>query len=89
MRGSYWDTAPFEVGLTDYDRQNLQLYLCLLDSEEAGVAWQEVARLFLHVEAEREPERARMMHDTHLSRAHWMSTTGYRLLLTEAAPVRS
>ena len=84
MKGSVLrDSAPLEDGLTDYDRQNLQLYLRLLDSEESGVSWQEVARHLLHVEADTEPARARIMHDTHLIRAHWMSTTGYRLLLSE------
>lgn len=89
MKGSVIrDAAPLEDCLTEYDRQNLQLYLRLLDSEESGLTWQDAARQLLHVEADIEPDRARVMHDTHLSRAHWMSTTGYRLLLCETPLVQ-
>ena len=35
----------------------------------------------LHIDAEREPDRARRALDSHLARAKWMSGSGYKQLL--------
>lgn len=53
------DTAPTYRTLTGYDEQHLVTYLRLLDAEEEGEDWQEVAKLVLHIDPATEPMRAR------------------------------
>jgi hypothetical protein len=43
--------------------------------------WREVPRIVLHIDPEREPDRARAAFDSHLARAKWMSGVGCRHLL--------
>ncbi|RVC21445.1 DUF2285 domain-containing protein, partial [Mesorhizobium sp. M7A.F.Ca.AU.002.02.1.1] len=40
----------------------------------------------LHIDPEQEPERAFKSWETHLARARWMTTSGYRYLLAGGAP---
>ena len=75
------ETAPTDTQITDYDRAHLPTYLRLLDAESDGAPWDEVARIVLDLDPEREPDRARRAHDTHLARAHWLTAHGYRDLL--------
>jgi type VI secretion system activator RovC-like protein len=75
------DVAPTEPALTDYDQQHLVTYLRLLDADAEGADWHEVARIVLHIDSHREPERARHAYDSHLARARWMTEHGYRHLL--------
>lgn len=75
------DTAPYDPVLTVYDEEHVVTYLRLLDAEAASADWREAARLILHIDAVREPERARRAFDTHLARAKWMTDQGYRHLL--------
>ena len=53
------DTAPVEPVLTGYDEQHLVTYLRLLDADADGADWREVAKVVLHIDPDREPERAR------------------------------
>ena len=53
------DTAPSAGVLTSYDEQHLVTYLRLLDAEEEGADWREVAQIVLHIDPAREPDRAR------------------------------
>ena len=80
------DEAPKAPTLTVYDKDHLVTYLRLLDADAEGADWREVARLVLHIDADREPERARRAFDTHLARARWMTEQGYRDLLRGDAP---
>lgn len=73
--------APQDASLTDYDRDHAVTYLRLLDAEEAGADWKEVAQVLLGVDPGRDFERAQVMHSTHLARAKWMRDSGYRDLL--------
>jgi hypothetical protein len=75
------DSAPEETVLTGYDEEHLVTYLRLLDADSEGADWQEVARLALHIDPAREPERARRAWQSHLARAKWMTTHGYTHLL--------
>jgi hypothetical protein len=75
------DTAPRSEALTSYDQEHALTYLRLLDAEEEGADWKEVATIVLHIDAKREPQRAHRMWQSHLSRAKWMCTNGYRHLL--------
>lgn len=75
------EAPPVSDELTDYDRVHLKTYARLLDAATQRADWREVASVVLDVDAEREPERARRIHDAHLARARWITTTGYRGLL--------
>jgi hypothetical protein len=75
------DLAPTDPALTAYDEQHLVTYLRLLDANADGADWREVSRIVLHIDAEREPDRARRAFDSHLARAKWMTEIGYRHLL--------
>ncbi|MFQ3454024.1 DUF2285 domain-containing protein [Bradyrhizobium sp. UFLA01-814] len=73
------DVAPKESVLTVYDEQHVITYIRLLQAEGDGADWREAARIILHKDPERDPERARIAYQTHLGRAKWMSEQG-RLL---------
>jgi hypothetical protein len=63
-----------------YDQQHLITYLRMLDANADGADWREVSRIALHIDPEREPDRARRALDSHLARAKWMTEIGYRQL---------
>ncbi|WP_027531632.1 DUF2285 domain-containing protein [Bradyrhizobium sp. WSM3983] len=73
------DSAPNEPALTAYDEQHVVTYIRLLQAEGEGADWREVARVVLHMDPEREPDRARRAYQSHLARAKWMTEQG-RLL---------
>jgi len=75
------DSAPTGDELTDYDREHLVIYLRLLDAAEDGADWREVAKIVLGFDPDRDPERARKCHESHLARARWLGAQGYRELL--------
>jgi hypothetical protein len=77
------DEAPQSDVLTPYDEEHLVTYLRLLDADAEGADWVEVARVVLHIDPSREPERARGAWESHLSRAKWMTEHGYRHLLRQ------
>ena len=79
------DSAPRDAILTRYDQQHLVTYLRLLDAEAEGADWREVARIVLHIDPEREPDRAKRAWESHLARARWMTEAGYRHLLRGGA----
>ena len=66
--------------VTEYDRRHMAQYMRLLDAADEGASWQEAAQIILGLDTQKEPERARLVHDAHLERAHWLSTEGYRQL---------
>lgn len=76
------ETAPEVQELTAYDIQHLVTYLRLLDADEEGADWQEVARIVLALDPEDDEVRAKRTWVSHLARARWMATEGHRLLLS-------
>jgi hypothetical protein len=80
------DVAPVEPVLTGYDEQHLITYMRLLDADAEGADWREVANIVLHIDPDRESDRARRAWESHLARAKWMTTSGYRHLLLGGAP---
>ena len=72
---------PQEEGVTSYDERHLVTYLRLLDAEAEGADWREAVSIIFGIDAAREPERAKAVHDSHLARARWMTESGYRHLL--------
>ena len=73
------DCAPNDPVLTAYDEQHVVTYIRLLQADSEGADWTEVARVVLHIDPEREPDRARRAYQSHLSRAKWLTEQG-RLL---------
>jgi hypothetical protein len=75
------DEPPASDRLTEYDQAHLVTYLRLLDADTEGADWMEISRLVLRIDPAKEPARARHAYETHLSRAKWMTQSGYRHLL--------
>ncbi|MBR1187378.1 DUF2285 domain-containing protein [Bradyrhizobium sp. AUGA SZCCT0160] len=73
------DVAPTDSVLTTYDEQHVLTYARLLQAENEGADWREVARIILHIDPVREPDRARNAYLSHLKRAKWVTEQG-RLL---------
>jgi hypothetical protein len=78
---AFLDAPPQNDTITPYDEQHLVTYLRLLDAEEEGAKWQEVAEIVFGLDPRIEAKRAQAMHATHLKRARWMTAQGYRHLL--------
>ena len=79
------NAAPSDSVLTVYDEQQIVTYLRLLDADAEGADWRDVARIVLHLDPEREFDRARRAFESHLARAKWMTEHGYRQLLRGGA----
>lgn len=75
------DDAPWSDGLTDYDREHFVVYLRLLDASAEGAKDDEMCRIVLGIDPEKEPDRAKRALESHLRRARWMTENGYRHLL--------
>lgn len=75
------DTAPTDSILTPYDHDHAVTYMRLLDADAEGADWKEVAKIVLHIDPERELQRARQAYESHLARAKWAARYGYRHLL--------
>ena len=73
------DVAPTDAALTPYDEQHVMTYARLLQADGEGADWREVARIVLHIDPEREPDRAWNAYLSHLQRAKWVTEQG-RLL---------
>ena len=80
----FLDEPPQSPALTSYDRAHMKLYLRLLDAEPDGADWREAVPVLFGIDPEREPERAQLMHRSHLARARWMTEQGYRQLVRES-----
>jgi Uncharacterized conserved protein (DUF2285) len=80
------DLAPSGPALTVYDEEHAITYLRMLDANAEGADWREVSRIVLHIDPEREPDRAQRAFESHLARAKWVSRTGYRQLLRRGWP---
>jgi hypothetical protein len=78
--------APDGPVLTVYDEEDGITYLRLLDADAEGADWREVSRIVLHIDPDRDPGRARRAFESHLARAKWMSSIGYRQLLRRGWP---
>jgi hypothetical protein len=79
------DIAPSDETLTPYDSDHLVTYLRLLDAEAEGANWTEVAQIVLGIDPIQEPERARDAWESHLQRAKWMTTQGYKHLVRRSS----
>ena len=78
---AFLDCPPVTERVNAYDEQHLATYIRLLDADAEGADWREVVTIIFGLDPAREPDRAKMVHDSHLARARWMTETGYRHLL--------
>ncbi len=78
---TFQDRPPDGDSVTSYDESHLALYIRLLDAAAEGADWREAAQILFGLDPGRDAEYAQRVHDSHLARARWMTTTGYRDLL--------
>ncbi|NJM82986.1 MAG: DUF2285 domain-containing protein [Tabrizicola sp.] len=78
------DRAPADDRITAYDERHFVTYLRILDAAEEGADWSEVSRIVFGIDPTADPERARLVHASHLTRARWMTDHGYKHLLDKA-----
>ncbi|MFQ3452428.1 DUF2285 domain-containing protein [Bradyrhizobium sp. UFLA01-814] len=76
----FQDQPPQTDRVNAYDEKNLAIYIQLLMAEEEGADWREVVQVIFGLDPAREPDRAKIVHDSHLARARWMTEAGYRHL---------
>ena len=81
---AYEDRAPDAPHVTAYDERHHRTYWRLLDAEAERADWREAVRIIFDIDPDAEPDRARLVYDTHLARARWMTHTGYQHLLRQA-----
>ncbi|SJM31856.1 DNA -binding domain-containing protein [Mesorhizobium delmotii] len=74
------DEVPWSESLTSYDRQHFKIYLRILDACADNASLEEMADLILGIDPAREPVRARQAVRSHIDRANWIVTTGYKEL---------
>jgi len=72
------DLAPSDPALTAYDEQHAITYIRMLDADAEGADCREVARIVLHIDPDREPDRARQAFESHLARAKCSIQLGRR-----------
>ena len=72
------DAPPLADKPTDYDWAHRVCYLRLLDADAEGADWREVARVVMMLDPDDDPDRAHRAWRSHLDRARWMTTSGYR-----------
>lgn len=74
------ETAPDVEALTAYDISHLVTYLRLLDADDEGADWEEVARIVLGLDPVSDEAGAKRTWVSHLVRARWMAEEGHHLL---------
>jgi hypothetical protein len=84
----FQDRTPTDDRITAYDESHFVEYLRLLDAHAEGADWREAAQIIFGLDASIEPDRARLVHQSHLDRARWMTEHGYRQLLEKARDQR-
>ena len=75
------DAAPTADALTAYDEAHFAVYLSLLHASAEGTGEAEMCRDILGIDLGTEPDRAKAMLQSHLDRAHWLSTSGRQRIL--------
>jgi len=77
----FLDAPPGGDAITAYDEAHHDVYWRLLDAEAENADWKEVVSVVFGIDPGEDVTRAKLIHDTHLARARWMSQAGYRKLL--------
>lgn len=77
----FLDCPPASELITDYDERHHETYWRLLDADAQKADWKETVRAIFHVEPDADLTRCRLLFETHLARARWISESGYRTLI--------
>lgn len=75
------DRPPETLRVSSYDERHFVTYLRLLEADAEGADWREIVAIIFGLDARLEPDRAKIVYQSHLSRARWMAEVGYRHLL--------
>lgn len=70
--------APSGDALTEYDRAHFREYVRLLDAHASGMSRDEMCLSILSIDPAESPDSAYEILNSHLERAKWMSSIGYR-----------
>jgi hypothetical protein len=77
-----FDNCPPQTDrVNEYDERHLATYIRLLDAEDEGADWQEAVLIIFSIDPAHDHEHAKIVHDSHLARARWMTEAGYKHLL--------
>lgn len=87
MVQTFEDIVPSGDEVTNYDREHIMLYVCLLDRKEKGRDWRKTVQAFFGIDVNREPERARRVYDSHLARATSLMNIPSFALMYRMAPL--
>ncbi len=79
------DQAPDTPHVTEYDERHFRTYWRLLDAAAENADWREAVRVIFGIDPAVECERARLVYDSHLARARWMTESGYRHYLRSSS----
>lgn len=74
------DEVPCSERLTAYDHEHFAIYLRLIDACADSASENEMASTILGIDPAQEPERAEKAVRSHLARAHWLISSGYKEL---------
>ncbi|MER9333106.1 DUF2285 domain-containing protein [Mesorhizobium sp. M0293] len=74
------DEVPWSDSLTNYDKEHFTTYMRFLDAGADDATYEEMAQAILGIDPVEEPERARKAARSHIDRANWMMTVGYKEL---------
>lgn len=76
----FLESPPNSVRITAYDRKCFKLYLELLEADNACDHWEIAYKSAFGADPAADEARCRSQYDSHLTRARWMSSDGFRLL---------
>jgi hypothetical protein len=82
-------TAPDALDITEYDQRHFSTYARLVVADDAGEHWRQSAAQILGLDVDDDEEAARRCWESHSTRAHWIATEGYQLLLVQAGIVKA
>ncbi|WP_352571368.1 DUF2285 domain-containing protein [Mesorhizobium sp. M0074] len=80
MKRGIFEEVPWSDSITVYDKEHFTIYLQILDACADNASEEEMAKLILGIDPVLEPVRARKALRSHIDRANWMVTTGYKEL---------
>ncbi|TJU81337.1 MAG: hypothetical protein E5Y15_21125 [Mesorhizobium sp.] len=80
MKPGIMEEVPWSDSITVYDKENFTIYMRILDACADNATREEMATLILGIDPVLEPVRALNAVRSHIDRANWIVTTGYKYL---------
>lgn len=77
----FFHCPPAGELITDYDERHHETYWRLLDADAQNTDWKETVRIVFKTEPDADLTRCRLLFETHLARARWITENGYRTLI--------